>query len=217
MGDDGWTMKRRETQATTIRGYDRLIERLGGEFTQAAAAFQQLRQRLVRLLAWRGTSDPEALADETLERVARQLGGGLEIKSEDPFRYAARVAQLVAHEDLRALRREQTVHKAAQEQPTTTHDDDDDARMASLESCLEALPAADRELILTFYRGEKGSRIAGRRALAARLGISVNALRIRAYRLRQTLEQCIRDQVDDRGEPEMKSPPDTTERMEAAS
>lgn len=211
---------RRRTQTTTIRGYDRLIARLGDDFAQAAEAFNRLRQRLVRFLAWRGTSDPEALADETLERVARQLGGGLEIKAEDPFRYAARVAQLVAHEDLRAVRRAQDAHKAAHEQPLAQPESEEAAenpRMACLEGCLEELTAEDQELILTFYRGEKGSRIVRRRSLAEQHGISVNALRIRAFRLRQKLEQCVRDRLDDWEEDEMNSSVKTTPSVEAAS
>ncbi len=202
-------MTRRRTQTTTIRGYDRLIASLGPDFTQASEAFNRLRLRLVRLLAWRGTSDPEALADETLERVARQLGGGLEIKAEDPYHYAARVAHLVAHEDLRTIQRQQKAHQAASEHtpnPSTDAEGENTVHMDCLESCLEELTAEDQQMILVFYRGEKGSRIAGRRALAEQLGISANALRIRAFRLRQRLEQCVRDRLDELDDDETSSP-----------
>ena len=42
-------------------------------------------------------------------------------------------------------------------------------------------------------------RIPARRELAARLGIGLNALRNRALRLRETLEQCIRQRLGESG------------------
>lgn len=181
-----------DRKAMTV-GYDRLLRRLSPQPAQATVAFERLRQRLVRLLAWRGTSDPEGLADETLERLARQLGAGLEIVADDPFRYAARVAHLVAHEALRRQRREREAHEAAHAAPLPSPPSDLDERwMQLLDACLAELAGDDRRLILAFYRGEKGGRIARRRALAEDLAISVNALRIRAHRLRQRLERCVR-------------------------
>ena len=64
-------------------------------------------------------------------------------------------------------------------------------RLDSLERCLQQLETRDRELILEYYRGEQRSKIEGRRRLAGRLGLTVNALSIRTCRLRDKLEACV--------------------------
>ena len=45
--------------------------------------------------------------------------------------------------------------------------------------------------MLSYYTGEGGRRIRNRKKIADRLGVAMNALRIRAYRLRARLEECV--------------------------
>ena len=60
-----------------------------------------------------------------------------------------------------------------------------------MERCLSKLPPDDRDLIVEFYRGQQRSKIEGRSKLAARLGLTANALNIRACRIRGKLEACV--------------------------
>jgi DNA-directed RNA polymerase specialized sigma24 family protein len=57
---------------------------------------------------------------------------------------------------------------------------------------MEQLPQGNRELVLEYYRDEKRAKINHRKELAERMGIAPNALRIRAHRIRLTLQQCVR-------------------------
>jgi hypothetical protein len=50
----------------------------------------------------------------------------------------------------------------------------------------------NRELILDYYRGEQRAKIERRSELATRLGLTMNALGIRACRIRSKLETCVR-------------------------
>ena len=68
--------------------------------------------------------------------------------------------------------------------------------MACLDRCLDHLPASTRELVLEYYRHEKRAKIDHHMALAQRLGIAVNALRIRAHRVRKHLEKCVLECLD---------------------
>jgi hypothetical protein len=61
-----------------------------------------------------------------------------------------------------------------------------------LEECLAKLATPDRDLILGYYCGEQRTKIENRRGLAATLRLSVNALSIRACRIRNKLELCVR-------------------------
>jgi hypothetical protein len=49
--------------------------------------------------------------------------------------------------------------------------------------------------LLGYYSGNGRERIDGRKALAERLRVTVNALTIKASRLRAKLEICVRDCV----------------------
>jgi len=60
-----------------------------------------------------------------------------------------------------------------------------------LDRCMRALPPDDAQLILDYYRGEQRAKIEQRRRLATERNLSLNALKIRACRLRDKLEVCI--------------------------
>ena len=65
-------------------------------------------------------------------------------------------------------------------------------RLDCLDQCLGQLAADDRALILEYYRGVQRAKIEQRRELAARLGVTANALSIRAWRIRDKLETCVK-------------------------
>ena len=71
-----------------------------------------------------------------------------------------------------------------------------------LEECLRKLDDDQRELIIEYYRGDRRVKIDHRRSLAGRLGLTMNAVTIRACRIRDRLETCVRGcsatQGDDR-------------------
>jgi len=56
---------------------------------------------------------------------------------------------------------------------------------------MQDLNADSRELIVQYYQEEKKAKIDTRRKLAADLGIDLNALRVRAHRIRFALQRCV--------------------------
>jgi DNA-directed RNA polymerase specialized sigma24 family protein len=71
--------------------------------------------------------------------------------------------------------------------------EEEDERLRCLRGCMAELTDEQQTLLTEYYTGEGGSRIRNRKKLAKRLDIAMNALRIRAYRLRSRLEDCVRD------------------------
>jgi DNA-directed RNA polymerase specialized sigma24 family protein len=61
---------------------------------------------------------------------------------------------------------------------------------------LQRLSEDKRELILAYYAKDKQAKIDHRTEMAQRWGISVETLRVKAYRIRSTLEQCIERCLD---------------------
>lgn len=187
----------RELDREALEGLLRLLD---PDPARAAREFAKLRQRLTRLFECRGARFPEDLVDETISRVARRLAEGVEIHSDDPYRYFCGVANLVFKEVLRERRRDRKLHDPANwPDASLPEDDPEDPRMDLLQECLDALPPDQRELVLDYHQGEGRNRIDNRRRIADRLGVPLNALRIRVHRIRVKLEECVRNRVRAQG------------------
>jgi DNA-directed RNA polymerase specialized sigma24 family protein len=158
-----------------------------------------MRRRLSAYFDRKGCRNPDDLADETLNRVSRRLEEEGTLTEGPPGRYCYIVARFVFLEHIRRVKHEGAYDAAidASADPAAATAAADDAaglgkRLSCLNRCLEALPARDRELILGYY-GHGSERTADRRReLATRLGLTTNALAIRACRIRDTLEGCVR-------------------------
>lgn len=182
----------RRFSPVTGRGFDRLLRSLDEDPDRAEARYAHLRRRLVWFFERRGLPAAEDHADETLTRVAQKLEAGERV--EDVGTYSLGVARFVRLESLRQVRETpldlETVEPSVEPRTPVTVDEPDD-RLPCMQRCLAACSAEERELILTYYLGESRGRIDLRRALAARLGIPVATLRIRAFRTRQRLLACV--------------------------
>lgn len=66
-----------------------------------------------------------------------------------------------------------------------------DRQQTCAASCLATLAATDLALLRRYHDGEGRDGIHGRVRLAEELGVGVNALRIRAFRLRQQMQACL--------------------------
>jgi DNA-directed RNA polymerase specialized sigma24 family protein len=78
-------------------------------------------------------------------------------------------------------------------------DEDIEREYECLDCCIERLTPANRELILEYYREEKRAMIENRKRLAERLGVTPNALRVRADRVRNSLEKCVANCLKQKG------------------
>lgn len=173
--------------ALTQTAFDLLLSRLDLDRQQAGAKYESLRRKLMKFFEWRGCNFPEDLADETINRVAMNLEAGEKI---DHFEaYCAGVARHVFLESLRARRREEGLKSLPNSAAVSS--DESGRRWDCLERCLRQLPSESFQLIVQYYQENQGARIKARRDLAAQLNLPMNALRIRAHRIRAALEGCV--------------------------
>lgn len=168
----------------TQEAFDRLLAWLDPDRENAARRYEQIRARLITIFAGRGCVVADELADITFNRVARRVDEIVTSYAGDPALYFYGVAQKVYLEHVR----KKPVPKAI---PSAAPDYEMDRNIECLERCLQKLDADSRLLILEYYRGEKRAKIDHRNQLAERLGIAVNALRMRAARVRAALQACI--------------------------
>lgn len=166
--------------------FEMLLAWLGATREEGAEKYETIRHRLIKIFLKRGCSDPENLADKTLNRVALKLP---EIKDSyigDPLWYFISVARLVR---LEALRVREVSYDLVPD-PVVVKPDPNLAREC-LQKCLGLLPADQRDLLLDYYIHEKRAKIELRRKMAEELGVSASALRLRTHRIRVTLEKCV--------------------------
>jgi DNA-directed RNA polymerase specialized sigma24 family protein len=166
-------------------GWDTLMTALAPDRELAGHKYEELRRRLTDLFAWEGCELPDQLADEALNRLARKLTEGVSIPHLD--RYAFGIARFLVQEDLRARRGRQA---ALRQFPNQNAAGRSASMVAALEECLAGLPDANRRLIERYYADDRAK-------LARELGISVNALRNRALRIREELFECVSRKCDD--------------------
>lgn len=183
----------------TESALDKFLDCLSHDREEAGKKYVALQTRLVRFFEWRGCDSPEARADDTIDRVIRKIDEGKIISNLTP--YILTVARLVAMEDWKIRKRMRSLdsdmpgipHPSIPNQMPKVESEDQDPRLTCFDHCLESLEQENRDLILGYYQEDGHAKIVWRKQLAGQLGIPLNALRIRAHRIRKTLEQCIED------------------------
>jgi len=181
--------------------FDALLARLDPDRDRAAERYEHIRRALITFFECRGSALAEDHADTTINRAARRLLEGSEIHTENPASYFYGVARNVLKETWDAAARgpSQLAAASASRIAVDPVQDDEEAaerrlrerRLECLESCLRELSGDNRSLIDGYYQGETRIKIANRKAMAERLGIPINALRIRVLRIRERLEGCV--------------------------
>jgi DNA-directed RNA polymerase specialized sigma24 family protein len=192
----------------TQQAFDKFLASLDADRERAAEQYEKIRGKLITYFECRDRPFPEDHADETINRVARKIEAGEAIR--DPATYVYGVARMLLLEIAKEQGKEQAALDYLSRPQPASDDHDLELRVECFKRCLDRLPPESRELITQYYEGERRAKIENRNHLAARLAIPVSALRIRAYRIRATLEACVArcvKQGEKKGEMKMSFPP----------
>lgn len=173
----------------TQQDFDLLLAWLDADREQAGRKYESIRLRLIKIFTCRGCNEAEDMADETINRVCLKVKEITEKYVGDPALYFYGVAQKVYLEYSRkkATRVEMPVVVA------TCEETERETEYECLEQCIKQLTAKQQELVLQYYQEDARAKIDHRKELAQKLGIALNALRIRAHRIRATLLECVQN------------------------
>jgi len=166
--------------------FDRLLAWLDSDRERAGLTYEKIRWRLVAILASRGCTQPEELADETIDRVARRVTDIQQSYAGDQAIYFLGVMNNVHHE---YLRRPVSPPLFDPERQVETQEQ----TYSCLDQCLARLAPYSRQLIEKYYAENKQAKIDLRKRIARELGIKTSTLRLRALRIREKLQTCIED------------------------
>ena len=173
--------------------FDEILAWLNPDREVAGTIYVQLRQDLTKILTWNRCPDPEGLTDEVFDRVAKKVHEVRPTYVGDPKLYFYGVARNLIKEIPKKFKAQVSLQgtepavdpRRQSEQETATMRED------CLRSCLQKLSKEKRDLIVAYYARDKQAKIDHRTEMARGLGISVETLRVKSYRIRGTLEQCL--------------------------
>lgn len=178
----------------TGQAFEHLLRWLDEGTDSGGSRYLVMRSRLATYFDRKNCNDPDVLADEVLNRVGRRLEEEGNVETDSPAKYCYTVARFVFMEQLRSpisreVAIEDLVLKARDDQSEEAYERE--AAMKCLERCSGSIDQERSSLIIRYYSGEKGEKIANRKQMADELGVSLNALGIRAFRIRESLEACL--------------------------
>jgi DNA-directed RNA polymerase specialized sigma24 family protein len=179
----------RQKWSLTQTAFDSLLACLDSDRDIAADRYLRMRRDLVRLFEWRGCSTPDEYADETINRCARKIQEGEQIR--DIATYSIGVARMLLREMCRDRSRQaRSLDETPEPCAWPEMRSDVEHRLEALRLSLEELSHDARFLILNYYEGDKSDKIKTRKMLSQLFGIGASTLRMRAMRIREKLQLC---------------------------
>lgn len=171
---------------------------LSNDSEKAGEEYELIRTRLISFFRVRNCVDLETLADETINRVA------LKLKTYDSPETIPKLA--LFHSFAKNIRLEylkQSNREVSFEQKKIGFyaalpevDGEQNDTIECFNNCLSNLNEDDRRILIEYYNKEKGEKIEARKKLSEDLGISINTLHIKIYRLRNDLKNCIEQCIE---------------------
>jgi DNA-directed RNA polymerase specialized sigma24 family protein len=165
--------------------FDRFLAWLHPDRNLAGEKYEVIRHGLTQFFERRGSLEAEVLADKTIDRVIKKLPEIADRYTGEQAKYFYGVARHVYQESVKP----QIVPPAPEVDDPILLERKDHCR----QRCLDKLSDEDRALITGYYLKEKQEKIAHRRKLAIQLGLTSNALAVRAFRIRSALNRCLEE------------------------
>lgn len=185
--------------------FDEILAWLNPDRDLAAQVYLNLRRDLAKIFSWNRCIDPDGMVDQTIDRVAKRVHDLRETYEGDPKLFFYGVGNNLIKEYQRKLKSHVPIEEVdlAADPPREPEAEETAERLEEcLRRCLDELGEEKRELILAYYGREKQAKIAQRNKMARDLGLSIQNLRVRMYRIRAALEQCIERCLDKPERPE---------------
>jgi hypothetical protein len=163
---------------------------LNSDIEKSGIEYEKIRQRLIIFFDSRNCQNPDELADETINRVILKFEQIKDNYVGDKIYYFIGVARFVNQEYQRNIKQNSEFDET-QKQFIYDAGDDNNPLNLCLRDCLEKFDLSERELILDYFSQDKRKKIELRKIIANELGITLIALRMRIYHLKEKLQICI--------------------------
>lgn len=185
-------MPESSTDKQWSEGFDKLLDWLDHDRRRAGEKYEEIRRSLIKVFTWRGCSDAEDLADETIDRVVKKVPDLVKTYEGDPARYFHGVAKYLLMEYQRRLRARSETHEPSQDFQVVVEQAEERAiqetRYDCLDKCLQILSPDQREIFIEYYQA---ARTRSTKQMAAQLGLTIPRLRLQVHRISSNLQRCV--------------------------
>lgn len=176
----------------TKEEFEKLLLWIDKDCAEAPRKLLLIQSRVTRIFISRGCVDAEMLTDEVTNRIAVRIDNVKE-NFPDPQRCFSGFLDKVHREYIRDQVNQGTVRPPPPPRPSEVLEQEDEC----LKKCLGVLPPRERNIVVRYFGGEGAQRREERKKLAIELGLTANALRIQAHRLRLKTLKCLRACLDE--------------------
>lgn len=180
--------------------FENLLGWLSADREQAGVRYEEIRRGLIRYFRFRGCPDEEALADETINRVAVKILSFGADRNFETVNFFYGFAKNIYREYL-SRRRQEVEFNPAFSYDRANHSDESNIknrRHQCLENCLKKLPVEEAKLVIRYYSESRIAKIELRKKIAAELGLNAGTLHTKVYRLRNVLKKCIQNCLNEK-------------------
>jgi len=177
--------------ALTKEAFDRFLNWIGPTVSHSGEQYVLLQRKLEMYFAGRGCGEfASDLASQTLDRAAVKFSEGDVNEGSEPSKYIFGVARYILIEHQRRPRPLLLVLDNVSS--IASHTNTNSAKLTCFKQCLNRLPEEDRVLLRDYYLGTTVGEAKRLRAeVAGDLRVRQGALRVRVFRTKQKLIQCI--------------------------
>jgi DNA-directed RNA polymerase specialized sigma24 family protein len=181
----------------TQEEFDIFLSKLHPDRESAGEEYILLWQKLFIFFQSRSCLSADELVDETINRVAKKIAGG-----EEPRNISAYCHGFAKNVWLEYLKNPGTNRGPLEEIPPTPSIGIDEIhrkeRQKRFSECLKELPIDDARLLIEYWCHEDRPNRDFRKEMAERLKISPTALRIRIYRIKSKVDECVKKRLGEK-------------------
>jgi DNA-directed RNA polymerase specialized sigma24 family protein len=182
----------------SAENYERLLKWLHPSREAAEKEYGRIRNLLVKRFQKQDCTDPDDLADATIDRIAEKLTTEkIENWVGPKERFFYSVGYYILLEARRKGSSEMQLPDGLEFTEPDEKEEESELTWQCFERCLQEQSMDKRELVVRYYRGTAAIKIKNRAELARDRGLSLPALRVLAGRIRQQLRACIERCLED--------------------
>lgn len=193
----------------TQEKFDRLLFWLDEDKDAAARKYHSIHRRLVQIFLARDVYPAEEFADKAMDIGVQKIEHLIEEYEGNKALFFYGVANNLVYEFLRAQKEESlsdnlvSDHASLQFHPEPESLGEENAENQNiyyiyLKQCLKAQPTGSRNLLVKYFQYKKQKKSIYHKKIAKKLGISVNLLRTKVYRIKKSVEECVKNRFLDK-------------------
>lgn len=163
------------------------------EHETAGEMYNEIKSALIRFFELKGDSDPISAADQTMDRAALKLSQNIQVENLQSYCFG--IARFIFLERLKSVKKS----KAAAEEfykSTESFPNAEENNHSFFRECFDSLNETEKNLLTNYFADLPFSKLDEyRRQMCIEKNLSLNNLRIKIFRLRRRLEDCLKNKL----------------------